>query len=107
MNKCLIHEPKEIKTKIFAVVTNGSHPPGDNVLQVRPNRGKQTKREGRKAVIVSADTRNNAGKKKGWGFEQCCGSGSGSFDHQAKNKKNLDSFRFVTSLKLFIFENLC
>jgi hypothetical protein len=36
------------------------------------------------------------------------GSGSGSFHHQAKNerkiKKNLDSYCFVTSFGLFIFE---
>ncbi len=33
------------------------------------------------------------------------GSGSGSFYHQAKNsKKNLDSYCFVTSFGLFMFE---
>ncbi len=33
------------------------------------------------------------------------GSGSGSFYHQAKSKKNLDSYCFVTSFCLFVFEN--
>jgi hypothetical protein len=43
-------------------------------------------------------------------FRQMYGSesGSGSFYHQAKKiKKNLDSYCFVTSFGLFIFEKLC
>jgi hypothetical protein len=41
-------------------------------------------------------------------ISQRCGSGSGSFHHPSiikqNSKKNLDSYCFVTSLGLFIFE---
>ncbi len=40
-------------------------------------------------------------------ISQRYGSGSGSDYHQAKKKKNLDSYCFVTSFWLFIFEKWC
>jgi hypothetical protein len=55
---------RKLRPRFFLKLQLVPHPTGDNILEVKPHKGKQTKREGREAAIVSADTRNDSGKKE-------------------------------------------